>query len=105
MKKLFTISAAALLFAACNSNPDLDTKKDVVITDTTNMYKSNASTDINTAAQPKAEEQTVAPTKIIRETRVVYVDRTPKATTQTVSEATPIVTQQVTTVPNVNKVT
>ena len=96
MKKILTIFAAASLFVACNSKSDLDTNKDVVVTDTTNMYRSNASTDISTANQPVEEEKTVAPTKIIRETRVVYIDRTPKATKPVVHEAIP---NQVVTVP------
>ena len=93
MKKILTIIAAATIFVACNSKSDLDTNKDVVVTDTTNMYKSNASTDISTAtqpAQPVQEEKAVASTKIIRETRVVYVDRTPRATKQIIHEASPV---------------
>ncbi|MDB5199764.1 MAG: hypothetical protein JWO92_1727 [Chitinophagaceae bacterium] len=90
MKKIFTIIAAASILAACNSQPDLETKKDVVLTDTTGMYKSNASTDISPVAADKEETAPVAPTKIIRETRVVYVDRTPKPTRQIVRQADPV---------------
>lgn len=88
MKKILTIFASALLFAACSNDKDLDTKTDVVLTDTTGMYKSNYSTDV---AEPVADEQETkaAPTKIIRETRVVYVDRTPKQKTPVYHEATP----------------
>lgn len=88
------------MFAAC-SNDELDTKKDVVLTDTTGMYKSNYSTDVSPEAIEKEEAQ-VAPTKIIRETRVVYVDRAPKARKQTVREAAPVITEPITTVPQVN---
>jgi hypothetical protein len=96
MKKLFTIIAAATMFAACSSKSDLDTQKDVVLTDTTNMYKSNASTDISSgqtnpatvAPQPQQQQPQVTRT-IIRE-RTVYVDRTSKARRQTVHEATPV---------------
>ena len=91
MKKILTIFATASIFVACNSKTDLDTNKDVVVTDTTNMYKSNASTDVNTANQLQPQEQApAAPTKIIRETRVVYVDRTPRATHQQVHQAAPV---------------
>jgi len=34
-----------LIFAACNSKTDLDTNKDVILTDTSGMYKSNIMTD------------------------------------------------------------
>ena len=90
MKKILTIFAATSLFVACNTKSDLDTNKAVVVTDTTNMYTSNASTDINTAAQPLQEERTVAPTKIIRETRVVYVDRAPRPARRVVHQAAPV---------------
>ena len=90
MKKILAIFAASSLFVACNTKSDLDTNKAVVVTDTTNMYKSNASTDINTADQPRQEEKNVAPTKIIRETRVVYVDRPNRSTRQVVHQAAPV---------------
>ena len=97
MKKIFTILAvSSLLFAACSSESVLDAKKDVVLTDTTGMYKSNASTDVST---PVATEEEVAPTKIIRETRIVYVDRTPKARRQTVRQASPVYNEPVANVP------
>ena len=95
MKKIFTICTAALLFAAC-SNKDLETKKDVVVIDTTGMYKNNASTDVakneEVVAPPQAQVKTI--------TKVIYVDRTPRAVKQqTVREATQVQTQPVTTVP------
>ncbi|HEV8079570.1 MAG TPA: YMGG-like glycine zipper-containing protein [Chitinophagaceae bacterium] len=88
MKKIFTFFAAATIFAACNSNSDLDAKKDVVITDTSAMYNNNASTDIGTPVAQQAPAA-VAPTRIIRETRIVYVDRAPKATRRVIREAAP----------------
>jgi len=88
MKKLFTFFAAATIFAACSSDSDLDAKKEVVITDPATMYNSNASTDISTPVEEE-KAKTVAPVRTIRETRVVYVDRTPKAK-RTVREALPV---------------
>ena len=99
MKKIFIFSAAAsLFFAACN-NKDLETKKDVVVIDTTGMYKNNASTDV-----AKGEE-VVAPSQpeVKTITKVIYVDRTPRAVKhQNVRQATPVQTQPVTTQPQVN---
>lgn len=77
MKKIFTFFAAATIFAACSSNTDLETKKDVLLTDTSAMYKSNLNTDIS--PEQADEAASVAPEKVIRETRIVYVDRTPKS--------------------------
>ena len=100
MKKIFIFSAAAsLFFAACNTNKDLETKKDVVVIDTTGMYHNNASTDVakneEVIAPPKAEVKTI--------TKVIYVDRTPRTVKhQTVRQATPVQTQPVTKVPEVN---
>lgn len=102
MKKILTFLAAATIFAACSNNDELDAKKDVVITDTSGMYKSNYSTDVSPVADNKEEVAPVAPTKVIRETRVVYVDRTPKARQQTVREATPVITEPVSNLPQVN---
>ena len=102
MKKILTFLAAATIFAACSNNDELDAKKDVVITDTSGMYKSNYSTDVSTVAENKEEVAPVAPTRTIRETRVVYVDRTPKARQQTVREATPVITEPVSNLPQVN---
>lgn len=100
MKKIFLFSAAAsMFFAACNSNKDLDTKKDVIAIDTTGMYKNNASTDI-----AKGQE-VVAPSKpeVKTITKVIYVDRTPRAVKhQNVRQANPVQTQPVTTQPQVN---
>ncbi len=98
MKKIFTICAAAFLFAACNNNKDLETKKDIIITDTSGMYNNNISTDVakrEEAAPSKAEVKTI--------TKIIYVDRTPGVVKhQRVREATAVQTQPVNTVPNVN---
>ena len=100
MKKIFTIFAvSSLLFAACKTETALDTKKDVVLTDTTGMYKSNASTDVST---PVATEEPAVITKIIRETRIVYVDRAPKAKRKIVREASPVQDEPVANVPEAN---
>jgi hypothetical protein len=93
MKKVITFFAVASIFAACSSKSDLDTQKDVVITDTTNMYKSNASTDINTSQQlneTPAVQQAPQPARTIIRERTVYIDRTPKASKQVYHEATPV---------------
>ena len=45
MKKMLQCFMVALIFAACNSKTDLDTNKDVILTDTSGMYKSNIMTD------------------------------------------------------------
>ena len=90
MKKILTIIATAAMFAACSNDKDLDTNKDVVLTDTSGMYKSNYSTDVSPVAANKEEVAPATPTRVIRETRVVYVDRTPKATKQTIHEASPV---------------
>ena len=102
MRKIIMICAAASVFAACN-NPDknLETKKDVIVTDTTNMYKSNGSTDtatMNTAAVNNVATPNVTPTKTITRTRTIYVDRTPKITTRNkVQQSAP--STQVNTIP------
>ena len=63
------------------------------------MYHNNASTDIaksdEVVAPPQAEVKTI--------TKIVYVDRTPKAVQhQTVTQTTPVQTQPVNNVPDVN---
>ena len=45
MEKMLQCFMVALIFAACNSKTDLDTNKDVILTDTSGMYKSNIMTD------------------------------------------------------------
>jgi hypothetical protein len=98
MKKLFTIIAAASMFAACNTKSDLDTQKDVIVTDTSSMYKSNGSTDVGNTQTPNpapaiiAAPPTVAPvtqTRTIIRERTVYVER-PRATRQVVRQADPV---------------
>lgn len=72
------ICIAATIFAACNSDQktDLETTKDVMVTDSAGLYNSNASAD--TANAPVLDVQPVAPVKT--ETKVIYVDRTPRPT-------------------------
>lgn len=98
MKKIFSIIAAATIFVACNSKSDLDAQKDVIVTDTSAMYRSNASTDVGTNQTPNpapaliAAPPTVAPitqTRTIIRERTVYVDR-PRAQRQVVREADPV---------------
>lgn len=81
MKKIILICAAASFFAACNgkSDTDLETKKDVVVTDTSSMYRSNGSTDTGRATVVSPVPPPVVETKIITQTRTVYVDRKPKS--------------------------
>jgi len=45
MKKMIQCFIVAAFFTACNAKTDLDTKKDVILTDTSSMYKSNIMTD------------------------------------------------------------
>lgn len=86
------LCTAASMMVACNSKTDseLDTKKDVIVQDTSSMYKSNGSTDVGTNQSPNpAPAVTTAPpvaapvtqTKTIVRERTVYVDRTPRAQT------------------------
>ncbi len=99
MKTIFSIFAAASIFlAACSSDTELETKKDVVLTDTTSMYKSNTSTDVSNAEEIK---ETPQPVQVRTVTRTVYVDRTPKAPARrrTVREASPVETEPVATLP------
>jgi signal recognition particle GTPase len=76
MKKIFTICAATVLFAACNNNKDLETKKDVVVIDTTGMYHNNASTDIaksdEVVAPPQAEVKTITKLCMLTERLRLY---------------------------------
>ncbi|HUS01014.1 MAG TPA: YMGG-like glycine zipper-containing protein [Chitinophagaceae bacterium] len=51
MKKIIHCFMVASIFVACNSKTDLDAKKDVILTDTTGMYKSNMYTDTGTVIQ------------------------------------------------------
>ena len=51
MKKIIHCFIVASIFVACNSKTDLDAKKDVILTDTTGMYKSNMLTDTGTVIQ------------------------------------------------------
>lgn len=54
MKKIIQYAMVASLFVACNNRSDLDTNKDVVLTDTTGMYRSNIMTDTGSLIQTTA---------------------------------------------------
>jgi len=101
MKHILQILATAFLLAACNtqSKPELDTKKDVIVTDTSAMYRSNLSTDTGSATVSKPVPPPVTTTRTITRTRTVYVDRTPKAI-QRKSIPQAASSGQVTTIPN-----
>lgn len=83
------------MFAACNTKSDLDAQKDVIVTDTSAMYRSNASTDVGNNQTPNpAPAVTAAPapvtqTRTIIRERTVYVER-PRAQRQVVREADPV---------------
>ncbi|HUS02219.1 MAG TPA: YMGG-like glycine zipper-containing protein [Chitinophagaceae bacterium] len=78
--RILKIFALAALFAACDSNK-LDTEKDVITTDTSTMYNSNASTDTAISTPTVTDPVPAAPVKTITRTKTVYVDRTPKSKT------------------------
>jgi len=86
MKNILPIIAVATLFAACSSN-DLETKKDVILTDTTTMYNSNAATDTGTIKEVVATPP-APPAEVRTVTRTVYVDRKTPAPRRRVREAT-----------------
>jgi hypothetical protein len=90
MKKLFSFLAAATLFAACSSKSDLDTQKDVVLTDPSKMYQSNASTDVSPAQAPAVQAPPQIQTRTIIRERTIYVNRTPRAPKRIYREATPV---------------
>ena len=81
MRKVIMVLAVSSVFAACGSRTDIETEKDLMVTDTTGMYNSNVSTDTATTV-PVEEEVAPAAPKVVTQTRTVYVDRTPKSTTQ-----------------------
>lgn len=88
MRNILMICGATLLFAACKGDGDLETKKDVIVTDTSSMYKSNASSDtgvnVDVIATPPPQRVQV---KTV--TRTVYVDRPVAARRRTVRQAAP----------------
>lgn len=51
MKKIVQCFMVASVFVACNSKSDLDTSKNVILTDTTGMYRSNILTDTGSVIQ------------------------------------------------------
>lgn len=81
MRKVIMVLAVSSVFAACGSKTDIETEKDLMVTDTTGMYNSNVSTDTATGVIDEAVVAPAAP-KVVTQTRTVYVDRTPKRTTQ-----------------------
>jgi len=97
MRKVIMVLAVSSIFAACGSKTDIETEKDLMVTDTTGMYNSNVSTD--TATVVPDEEAVVTPVapKTVTRTRTVYVDRTPKSNTQSNVPATSTQTQTNTT--------
>src|SRR5688572_1801791 len=54
MKKIFKYVFVASFIIACNSKSDLDTNKDVILTDTTGMYNSNMMTDTGSVIETSA---------------------------------------------------
>lgn len=82
MRKLIMMITTAVVFTACSTESELETKKDVIVTDTTGMYNSNAATDTG-AVLTNEQPVTPEPRVITRtQTRTVYVDRTPKPSTK-----------------------
>ena len=81
MRKVIMIVGAAAIFASCG-NPDIETKTDVITTDTTGMYKSNVSTDTGAVITTEEPAPVVQQPKTIVQTRTVYVDRPVKANNQ-----------------------
>lgn len=74
--------AAASMFVACNSktDSDLDSKKDVIVQDTSSMYNSNGSTDtaIGVVANPAPPVAAPTTTTTRTVTKTVYIDRRPR---------------------------
>jgi len=54
MKKIFKYVFIASVMIACNSKSDLDTNKNVILTDTTGMYNSNMMTDTGSVIETSA---------------------------------------------------
>ncbi len=54
MKKIVLSLMVATTFAACNSKSDLNTNKDVILTDTSSMYRSNMMTDTGSVIETSA---------------------------------------------------
>lgn len=76
--RILKVFALAALFAACDSNSNLETDKTVITTDTSSMYNSNASSDTAITEPTVIAPAPAAPVKTITRTKTVYVDRTPK---------------------------
>jgi len=54
MKRIFNILLAGSILVACNNRSNLDTNKDVLLTDTSKMYNSNILTDTGSVIQASA---------------------------------------------------
>jgi hypothetical protein len=54
MKKIAQILLIATLFAACQSKSDLNSNKDMIVTDTSAMYRNNIMTDTGSVIQTTA---------------------------------------------------
>ena len=76
--RILKVLALAALFAACDSNSNLETDKTVITTDTSSMYNSNASTDTAITEPTVTEPAPAPPVRTVTRTKTVYVDRTPK---------------------------
>ena len=87
MRNILMICGATLLFAACKGDSDLETKKDVIVTDTSSMYNSNASSDTGAIVDVVAAPPQRVQVKTV--TRTIYVDRPVAARRRTVRQATP----------------
>ncbi len=54
MKKIVLSLMVVATLAACNSKSDLNTNKDVILTDTSSMYRSNMNTDTGSVIETSA---------------------------------------------------
>jgi hypothetical protein len=78
MKKIIQYVMMASIFAACNSKSNLDTNKDVVLTDTSGMYKSNIMTDTGSVIQATSLNAAAANKPVVINN---YYGTTPKSST------------------------
>ncbi len=90
MKKVIQYFMVATIFVACKSKSDLDTNKDVILTDTTGMYKSNMRTDTGSVIEtstvtPGTQNRTAVAN---RRTTNTYRAPAPRTRTRTYSNNT-----------------
>jgi hypothetical protein len=94
MKKIFNILLAGSMLVACNNKSNLDTSKDVLLTDTSLMYKSNIMTDTGSVIQASAlnkgtrynvtvANKTSSAPRSTRRTNAVATNQTTSTTTTT----------------------